>query len=54
MQGFAGRRRDHLGVERRVAVGDVRVEFASGNVTVMGVDVAGVATKAAGPEELPI
>jgi hypothetical protein len=27
---FARRRGDHLGVERNIAVGEVRVEFASG------------------------
>jgi len=30
MRGFAGGRRDHLGVERRVSVGEVRVELDPG------------------------
>ena len=54
MQGLAGRRRDHLGVERREAVGEVGVELASRIVAVMGVEAAGGAAEAAGPEELPV
>src|SRR6516164_5856378 len=54
MQGLARRRRDHLGVERRKTVGEVRVEFASRVVVIMGVEAAGVAADAAGPEELPV
>ncbi len=54
MRGFAGGRRDHLGVERCVAVGDVRVELDPGFITVMGIGAARVAPKAAGPEELAI
>src|SRR3954447_2057135 len=54
MQSFARRCRDHLGMERRVAVGEVRVELASGHVAVMGVDAAGIAGEAAGPEELAV
>src|SRR6202040_3654212 len=54
MQGFARRRRDHFRVERGIAIGEVRVEFASGVVAVMGVDAAGIAPEAAGPEELAV
>jgi hypothetical protein len=41
MQGFARRRRNHFRVEWGIAIGEVRVEFASGVVAVMGVDAAG-------------
>src|SRR4029077_2780197 len=44
--------RDHLGVERCVAVGEVRVKLDSGLIAVMGVDAAPVAAEAAGLEEL--
>src|SRR6516162_4765927 len=54
MRGFAGGRRDHLGVERRVSVGEVRVELDPGFITVMGIDAAGFAAEAAGPKELAI
>ena len=54
MRGFAGGRRDHLGVERCVAVGEVRVELDSGFIAVMGVDGARVAAETAGPEELAV
>jgi hypothetical protein len=54
MQGLARRHRDHLSVERRKTVGKVRVEFASRVVVIMGVEAAGVAADAAGPEELPV
>ena len=40
MRGFAGGRRDHLGVERRVSVGEVRVELDPGFIAVMGIDAA--------------
>jgi hypothetical protein len=43
MQGFACRRRDHFRVERGIAIGEVRVEFAFGIIAVMGVDAAGAA-----------
>jgi len=35
MRGFAGGCRDHLGVERRVSVGEVRVELDPGFIAVM-------------------
>ena len=54
MHGFAGGRCDHLGVERRVAVGEVGVELDARVIAVMGVEAAGVATEAAGPEELTV
>ena len=54
MQGLACRRRDHFRVERGIAIGEVRVEFASGIIAVMGVDAAGIAAEAAGPEELAV
>jgi len=54
MQGLARRRRDHLGEEGRKAVGEVRVELASRFVAVMGIEAAGIAAEAAGPEELSI
>ena len=54
MQRLAGGRRDHLGVERRVAVGEVRVELEPGLIAVMGIEAAGVAAEAAGPEELAV
>ena len=38
MQGLARRRRDHLGVERSEAVGEMRIKFASGVVAVMGIE----------------
>jgi hypothetical protein len=54
MPGLARRRRNHLGVERRKTVREVRVKFVSRLVAVMSVEASGVAAKAAGPEELPI
>jgi hypothetical protein len=54
MQSLARRRRDYLGEERRKTIGDVRIEFASRIVSVMGVEAAGVAAEAAGPEELSV
>ncbi len=54
MRGFAGGRRNHLGVERCVAVGEVRVELDSGFIAVMGVDTAPVTAETAGPEELAV
>ena len=54
MQSLARRRRDHLGVERGEAVGEVRVELASRIVAVMGVDASGGAAETAGSEELPV
>ena len=54
MRGFAGGRRDHLGVERRVSVGEVRVELDPGFIAVMGIDAARFAAEAAGPKELAI
>jgi hypothetical protein len=53
MRGFAGGRRDHLSVERRVSVGEVRVELDPGFIAVMGIDAARF-TAAAGPKELAI
>ena len=41
-------------MERGIAIGEVRVEFASGIIAVMGVDAAGIAAEAAGPEELAV
>ena len=54
MRGFAGGRRDHLGVERRVSVGEVRVELDPGFSAVMGIDAARFTAEAAGPKELAI
>src|SRR5208283_4138378 len=54
MQGFARRRRNHFGVEWGIAIGEVGVEFAPGVVAIMGVDAAGIAAEAAGPEELAV
>jgi len=54
MRGFAGGRRDHLGVERRVSVGEVRVELDPGLIAVMGIDAARFTAEAAGPKELAI
>ena len=54
MSGFARRRRDHLGVERCIAVREVRVELAPGFIAVMGVDAACIAAEATGPEELAV
>ena len=54
MQSLARRRRDYLGEERRKTIGDVRIEFASRIVALMGVEAAGVAAEAAGPEELSV
>ena len=54
MQSLARRRRDYLGEERRKTIGDVRIEFASQIVALMGVEAAGVAAEAAGPEELSV
>ena len=54
MQRLACRRRDHLGVERRVAVGEVGVELEPGLIAVMGVEAAGVTAEAAGLEELAV
>src|SRR5438477_12496369 len=47
MCGFAGCRRNHLGVERCVAVGEVRVELDPGFIAIMGVDAARVAAETA-------
>src|SRR5215472_19087691 len=54
MHGFAGSRCNHLGVERRVAVGEMRVELDARVITVVRVEAAGVATEAACPEELTV
>ena len=54
MHGLARGCRDHLGVERRVAVGEVRVEFDAGIVAIMGIVTAGIATEAASPEKLTV
>jgi hypothetical protein len=54
MQGFACGRCDHFRVERGIAIGEVRVEFAPGIIAVMGVDAAGIAAEAAGPEKLAV
>jgi hypothetical protein len=54
MCGFAGGRRNHLGVERCVAVGEVRVELDPGFIAIMGVDAARVAAETAGPEKLAV
>src|SRR4051795_11970913 len=54
VQGLARRRRDHLGVERSEAVGEMRVKFAPGVAAVMGIETAGVAAQTAGPEELAV
>ena len=54
VRGFAGGRRDHLGVERRVSVGEVRVELDPGFIAVMGIDAARFATETAGSKELAI
>ena len=54
MQGLACRRRDHLGVERGEAVGEVGVELASRIVAVMSIEAAGGAAETAGAEDLPV
>src|SRR5260370_8961472 len=54
MRGFAGGRRNHLGVERCVAVGEVRVELDPGFIAVMSVDAARIAAETAGPEKLAV
>ena len=54
MQGFACRRRNHLGVERCITVREVGVELASRFISVMGVEAGRVATEAAGSEELTV
>jgi hypothetical protein len=41
-------------MERGEAIGEVRVEFASGVIAVMSVDAAGIAAEAARPKELAI
>jgi hypothetical protein len=47
MRGFAGVRSDHLGIEGRVAIGNVRVEFHAGLRAVFGVVVgSGLAVSA--------
>ena len=53
MHGFACGCRNHLGVERRVAVGEVRVELDPGFIAVMGIDAARFAAEAAGPKDWP-
>jgi len=40
-------------VERGIAIGEVRVEFASGIIAVMGVDAAGIAAEAATRKNWP-
>src|SRR6516225_10725993 len=54
MRGFAGGRRNHLGVERCVAVREVRVELDPGFIAIMSVDAARVAAGTAGPEKLAV
>ena len=54
VQRLARRRRDQLGVERRVAVGEMRVDLDSGSLAVMGIEAAGIAAEAGGPEELAV
>jgi hypothetical protein len=54
MQGFARRRRDHLGVKRGEAVGEVGIELASPIVAVMGIEAPGGVAETAGAEELPV
>src|ERR1700761_2693236 len=54
MQSLACRRRDHLGVERGEAVGEVGVELASRIVAVMSIEAAGGTAETAGAEELPV
>src|SRR5439155_26258622 len=54
MRGFAGGRRNHLGGERGVAVGEVRVELDPGFIAVMSVDAARIAAETAGPEKLAV
>ena len=51
---FAGGCLDRLGVERRIAAGDVGVELGSRIVAVMSVEVGGGAAAAAGPEKLAV
>ena len=48
------RRGDHFGVERGIAVGEVRVALASGVIAVMGIDATGIAAKATGRDELAV
>ena len=54
MQSLVRRRGDHFGVERGIAVGEVRVALASGVIAVMDIDATGIAAKATGRDELAV
>ena len=54
VQRLARRRRDQLGVERRVAIGEVRVDLEAGSLAVVGVQPRGVTAEAGGLEELAV
>src|SRR3984893_7412970 len=54
MRGFAGGRRNHLGVGPCVAVGEVRVAIDRGLICWMSVYAARVAAETAGPEKLAV
>ena len=54
MRGFAGVRGDDLGVERRVAIGDMRVEFHARFRAVFGVVVGARLAMSAGAEKLAV
>ena len=54
MHGFARRRGDDLGMEWRVAIGDMGVEFGAGFIAVMCVEPADIPAKATRLEELSI
>jgi hypothetical protein len=54
VDGLARRRRDYLGVERRVAVGEVGVELGARLVAEVGIEAGRVAAGVAGAEELAV
>jgi hypothetical protein len=54
IRGFAGVSRDHVGVERRIAIGDVRVEFHARLRAIFGVVIGAGLAMPAGLEKLAV
>src|SRR5271165_4444593 len=54
VQRLAGGRGDHLGVEGRMTIGDVRVELAAGLVPIVRVEARRIAAETASAEELSV
>ena len=54
MQRLARGRRDQLGIERRVAIRDVRVDLEPRLLAIMRVETTGVASRSSGLEKLTV